>query len=242
MNIKFIMNKDLNFKDSVLITGFHGIGTTGFIAIKYMISQLEAEKIGTIITDFIPPFITTKEGKLSLPFELFKKDDIILFMPQFQPYRNEHRIFSEEIVDWTIKSNFKKVILLGGLDSRLKKNENDRLRAVATSEYLMKNQIDVPILEDGLFVTGPLALLLTYYEINNYPAIALLPYAESSRADPLAAANAINTINKILDLQINTSKLIEDAEVIEKNLQEVISQTKDQNIEDRERGTKRHYI
>ncbi|MFW9922237.1 MAG: proteasome assembly chaperone family protein [Candidatus Thorarchaeota archaeon] len=242
MTIDFIIPGDKNFKNNILITGFHGIGTTGFIAIKYIINQIQAEKIGTIISDYIPPFITTKDGKISLPFELFKKDNIVLLLPQFQPYRNEHRLFAEQIVKWSLEANFSKAILIGGLDARLKKKEGDDIRVLATTNYLERNKDTKLILEEGLFVTGPLALLLTYYEINDFPAIALLPYAESSRTDPLAAANAIKIINELTSLHIETKRLIQDAEVIEKNLQDIITQTKDQNIEEKEHGTKRLYI
>lgn len=231
-----------NFKDNILITGFHGIGTTGFIAIKYIVNELNAYRIGTILSDHQPPFITTKEGKISLPFELFKFRNIVLLVPQFQPYRNEHKAFAEKIVQWTIQSKFEKVVLVGGLDSRLKKNENDNLRVIATTTFLEKNLINYPILEDGLFVTGPLALILTYYEVNNFPAIALLPYAESSRADPLAASKAIEIIKKIVDIDIDIEKLIQDAELIEKNLQDVLIQTKDQEIDDKGQGNRRLFI
>ncbi len=242
MTIDFIINGNRNFKDNTLITGFHGIGTTGFIGIKYIADQLQAEKIGTIISEFLPPFITTKDGKLSLPFELYQNEENVLLIPQFQPYRHEHRIFAEKLVDWSIQSKFKNAILIGGLDARLKKNEDDKIRFIATSSFLESTQYDLPLLEDGLFVTGPLALILTYYEINNFPAIAMLPYAESSRADPSAAAIAINKINEITNLNIDTAKLIQDAEIIEQNLQEIITQTKEQSVEDKEHGTKRLYI
>jgi len=235
-------NTELDFKNNTLITGFHGIGTTGFITVKYLINELLAAKIGTIISDSLPPFITTKDGKISLPFELFKQKNNVLLMPQFQPYRHEHKLFAEKIVDWTISSKFKQSVLIGGLDARLKKNENDKIRVVATSEYLKNNNTDLPILEDGLFVTGPIALLLAYYEVSDFPAIALLPYAESSRADPLAASYAINAINTICNLNIDTQKLIQDAESIESNLQDIISQTKDQDIDDKEQGAKRLFI
>ncbi|NHJ41044.1 MAG: proteasome assembly chaperone family protein [Asgard group archaeon] len=242
MTIVMKIDGNQNFKDNILITGFHGIGTTGFIATKYIVNELNALKIGTILSEYQPPFITTRNGKISLPFELFKYKNIVLLVPQFQPYRNEHKAFAEKIVNWTIQSKFSKVILIGGLDSRLKKNENDILRIIATSSFLEGNIIDHSILEDGLFVTGPLALILTYYEVNNFPAIALLPYAESTRADPLAASKAIDVINKIAYLNIDTEKLIQDAEFIEKNLQDVLIQTKEQEIDDKSQGNRRLFI
>ena len=191
MTISLQITGNKNFKDNTLITGFHGIGTTGFIAAKYITNELNATKIGTILSDFLPPFVTTKDGKLSLPFELFQEKENVILVPHFQPYRHEHKAFADNIVEWTINSKFQKTILIGGLDARLKKNENDKIRAVATTAYLEKFKISIPILEDGLFVTGPIAIILALYEVNDYPAIALLPYAESSRADPLAAATAI---------------------------------------------------
>ena len=242
MELEFIISEKKNFKNHTLITGFHGIGTTGFITMKYLINQLDAKKIGTIISEFLPPFITTKDGKLSLPFELFQEKENILLTPQFQPYRHEHRKFAEKLVDWSIESEFNKAILIGGLDTRLKKNDGDKLRVVATSAYLEKYKPNYPILEEGLFVTGPLALILTFFEIKNFPAIAILPYAESSRADPLAASAAIEAINEITNLNIDSSQLIQDAELIEQNLQEIVTQTKNQQEDEKEHGTKRLYI
>jgi len=242
MTIRLEIDRNKNFKDSTFITGFHGIGTTGFIAVKYIVNELHAVKIGTILSDFLPPFVTTKDGKLSLPFELFQFEENIMLVPQFQPYRHEHKAFAEKLVDWTIQSKFQQSILIGGLDSRLKKEEEEKIRVVATTAYLKNNDSDLPLLEEGLFVTGPIALMLAYYEVNDFPAIALLPYAESSRADPLAASVAVNLVNKVTNLNIDINKLVQDAELIERNLQEVITQTKSQDVDDKEQGAKQLFI
>ncbi|MEM4599986.1 MAG: PAC2 family protein, partial [Candidatus Methanomethylicaceae archaeon] len=87
-----------------------------------------------------------------------------------------------------------------------------------------KMNIDIPILEKGLFVVGPLAIMLSHFEINNFPAIALLPYANPARPDPMAAAIAIEFINKLTGLSIDTSQLISDAHKIEEEIQELLKQ------------------
>ncbi len=245
MAIKIIIDEGRNFNDNILITGFHGIGTTGFIAVKYIVNELKAEKIGTILCDGQPPFITTFENKISLPFELFQKNKFVFLVPQFQPYRHEFQPFSETLVEWSIKSKIRKTILIGGLDSRLKKKDEpeDNIRIIATTAYQKKFETRLPYLEDGLFVTGPIALMLTFYEVKKFPAIALLPYAESSRADPLAAAIAIKEINQITKMDIGVEKLIQDAEKIEQDLSEIILQTKEQqDIDTKDQGNKRLYI
>ena len=56
------------------------------------------------------------------------------------------------------------------------------------------------------------------------------------------AAVAIKEINQFTNLNIDTTKLIQDAELIEQNLQEIITQTKEQSTEEKEHGTKRLYI
>lgn len=41
----------------VLITGFHGIGLTGYIAVTHLINTFRAERIGYIETEFMPPLV-----------------------------------------------------------------------------------------------------------------------------------------------------------------------------------------
>ena len=45
MTLQFIISENTSLEKNTLITGFHGIGTTGFIAIKYLINQLDAKKL-----------------------------------------------------------------------------------------------------------------------------------------------------------------------------------------------------
>jgi len=42
-------------KGSTLITGFHGVGQTGYIATSYMIHALKAERIGFVEVANPPP-------------------------------------------------------------------------------------------------------------------------------------------------------------------------------------------
>ena len=81
--------------------------------------------------------------------------------------------------------------------------------------------MDIPILERGLFVVGPLATMLTRYEIRDFPAIALLPYANPARPDPLAASVAVDYLNKVFNLSIDVTQLIKDAQKIEAEIQEI---------------------
>ena len=109
------------------------------------------------------------------------------------------------------------------------------MKAIYTKEFKDANpQIDIPILDEGLYVTGPLAYMLMFYELNNFPAVALLPYAERSRPDPVSASNAIEQINRILNIDVNINELLEEAEKIEKEIESLIKASKPQEDKDKD--------
>ncbi|MCC6013639.1 MAG: PAC2 family protein [Candidatus Verstraetearchaeota archaeon] len=223
MPIEFHVKK-INLKNSILITGFHGLGATGYITVKHIITSLNPELIGYIFTDLMPPFVCMDESKISLPFEIYKYNEYVFVLTNVPPHSRERNSFSRALAEWAIKEKFKGAYLIGGLDNRLKTSENDKIRCVITSSFKDIDKIGIPILEKGLFVVGPLAIMLSYFEINNFPAIALLPYANPARPDPMAAAIAIEFLNKITGLAIDTSQLISDAHKIEEEIQELIKQ------------------
>ncbi len=68
--------------------------------------------------------------------------------------------------------------------------------------------------------------MLMFYELNQFPAVALLPYAERSRPDPVAASVAIEQINLLLGIGIDTEGLLKEAEKIEKEIESLIQASK----------------
>ncbi len=218
MAITFHM-KEKKLKGSILVTGFHGLGATGFISVKHAVTSLNAELIGYIESSRIPPFVSMEDKRLSLPFEIYRKDNYIFILTNAPPHPKERQEFSKAIADWAISENMSMAFLVGGLDSRLKPAESDKIRCTVTRAY-DTSKLEIPILEKGLFVVGPLAIMLTQFEISNFPAIAILPYANPTRPDPMAASVAVEELNKIANLKMDVSQLINDAQRIENELQE----------------------
>ena len=58
--------------------------------------------------------------------------------------------------------------------------------------------------------------MLNEFEIHDFPAVAVLPYAEPSRADPAAAALAIRKIAKAYNFRVQVEDLVKDAKFIER--------------------------
>ena len=238
MNIEIILKRKVDLKGKIFITGFHGIGYAGYIAVNHIIESTKAELLGHVITEQYPPIVSLDENRVLTPYELFMYKDFVLFLPRFQPPPSEQNDLMRILTEWTVKNRFKEAILIGGLDSKLKAGE-EKLRVVPTSQFKMNNKLKLKKLDRNLYVVGPLAILLAYYEIKDFPAIALLPYAQRGRPDPLAAATAIQIINQLYDLDISTEQLIKDAKQIEQE----IAQLKEQEEKvQREPGSLAMYV
>ena len=205
-----------NLKGSTLVTGFHGVGQTGYIATSYMIHALKADRIGFIDVSNPPPWVGTAEGGLVTPFEVYQKGKTILVKLEFSPHRSEEAEFAKSLSNWAVNQKFKDAILIGGLDSAYKQKKEDYC-VVPTGAYLKKAKLfKAPVLEPGLLVYGPLAVMLSEFEIHDFPAIAVLPYAEPARADPAAAALAIRKIANVYHFNLQVDDLVKDAKFIEK--------------------------
>ncbi len=225
----FVATKDSSFKvilkegfkikpGSVFICGFHGLGEVGFLSTAHLTRTLEAERIGFIKSDMLPLFVSMENEKLLLPFELYfyEEKDMVFFVPRFQPHQSEQWGFIERLVDWIVEQKFAEVLLLGGLDSSFKEDEED-MRCVPTSSYADRlEKWSVPLLEEGLFVAGPLALLLAELEIRSAPGIGLLTYATRGRPDPRSAATMLEKINEVYGVSANVDQLIEESKEIER--------------------------
>lgn len=228
---KAITKRDL--VDNVLITGFHGIGEVGYIASTQLIEAFEGERIGIIDSEALPSFVAMDKNRLSLPFEIFKFDRFVTILPNFQPNPQEIHGFCKGIVEWVISNEFREAFLIGGLDNRFQKGDEKPYRCVLTQKFEEKaKELDLPMLERGLYVTGPLALLLAYFEMEDFPALAVLPYGKRDRPDPRAASIAVEEFSKIYNVEIDISELLKDAQRIEEELEEMLRQQKEKMMEE----------
>ena len=80
LEINIILDKDYDFTDYTLITGFHGIGACGFITVRHIIETLNCERIGFIETEMLPALVSLEKDKLVMPFELYAYEKNLIFL------------------------------------------------------------------------------------------------------------------------------------------------------------------
>jgi predicted ATP-grasp superfamily ATP-dependent carboligase len=219
------MVRPANLRNCTLITGFHGVGETGYISVSYLVHALNSKRIGFVDVAHPPPFIATSETGLVTPFEVYKAGTIVLVKLEFSPHRTEESEFAKTLAQWVMSNKFKDAVMIGGLDASLQSGP-DAIRIVPTTRYPLKaKKLKHPTLEAGLFVYGPLAVMLGEFEKQSFPAVAVLPYASADHADPKAAATAIKAVSKAYGLRVDVKDLEYDAADIEEEIDKRLQQT-----------------
>lgn len=223
------------------IGGWHGLGEIGYITVSHMIQELNMERIATIMSSGAPPFISVQDNQLRLPFEIYGNKDhkFAVFIPHLQPYRHVQIEFSEKLCEWILEhENFENAFFLGGVDKLLKNSESHLQyipsRAIfshfeQSSELI--TEIEENLLSPGLFVAGPLAIMLGYLDVFSFPTLGILAYAERDRPDPLGAVAAIKKLSTILSINIGTDELIKNAQVIEEAIKKQLAPMEEANTE-----------
>jgi predicted ATP-grasp superfamily ATP-dependent carboligase len=216
-----VIPTDTRLKGKVLIAGFHGIGATGYWTVRFLIKELKAERLCYIDYEHSPAVSSLFSGRISTPYEIYRAGDISLFKSEILPLREKENEFYRSFAEWVIGSSVDEVALVGGLDESLRVDET-KYRVALTSKMIEKGDMkEEPFLEDDRMIVGPVATLLNYFEINNFPAFALLAYSSTERVDPRAAANAAEFLSKRYGFSVDISPLIKGAEELESEIKEL---------------------
>ncbi len=227
MNVEILVSREyldiLRSKKWILVTGFPGFGYVGTIATKYLVSQLKANKIGNIITKYMPDFIALDDYGILSPYEIFMSDryDILIVVNNAIPAPAERVAYVRSLVRWATSVGVKEFILVGGLNSKFKEG-NEKLRWLKTS--VSNRELKEPTFHKGLYVVGPLAILFLVLEIEGIPGLMILPYTEPEKYDPRAAAVFIEKLNELLNLHIDVQGLLEYSKAVEE-AEELLSET-----------------
>lgn len=206
------------FANTVLITGFHGIGYAGYWTMKYLVQKLEAKRIAFVDSETVSPVGSTNQGKLITPYEFFQKDDLTIFKVEVPPYRGAEIEFYRKLSEWITKAQFREVALVGGLDLSLRTDDSS-YRLVHTNSFTPSGVLkEAKLLEDEQIIVGPVAIMLNYFEAHNFPAYAILAYSSTDRIDPRAAVASIDILSRCYNFKVDVDPLLKGAEVVETEL------------------------
>jgi uncharacterized protein len=215
----YIVPDGAKLDSDALVAGFHGIGATGYWTVKFLVTELKANRSLYIDSDYAPAVTSTVAGKLVTPYEVFTFGRLSFLKAEVPPAREKENRFYRKLGLWILESGVKEVALVGGLDDTLRSDKSS-YRIVSTSAMTAKGDLQrEPVLEEERMIVGPVAALLNVFEMHNFPAYAVLAYSSTDRVDPRAAASAIDFLSRRYSLAVDTSPLIKGAEALEKEVE-----------------------
>ncbi|MFW9881782.1 MAG: proteasome assembly chaperone family protein [Candidatus Thorarchaeota archaeon] len=210
---------------ATLVLGFAGIGLIGPIVANTLIEQLtDVKEIGFITSEYLPPISVFYAGVLKHPFRVLysPKHNLLIGICEV-PFQvvSAYNDLSKTICNWALSEDVraKEIVIFQGIPQRGIIDEYPVYYAAeeAMMEHLEKYGITK--VEKGIIV-GPEATILNDALTNRLEAYALFtPVLEIPT--PEGAASILEVLNKIYELSINTSSLIEQGKEIKAKMLEL---------------------
>jgi len=198
------------------------VGLIGPIIANTLIEQIpDIKEIGHITSEELPPIAVFYEGKLKHPFRLFysKEKNLIIGICEI-PFKSEsaYDSLSNTMCKWALSDDIKakEIVTFQGMARRDIPDEFPVYYAAENEKLEDLNELCIEKLKRGIIV-GAEATILNRALMNKIDAYALFTPV-TRYPTPEGAAAIIEVLNQIYNLDIDTSKLIEQEKKIKKKM------------------------
>jgi len=216
-----VVIEDITFQiaeGATIMLGFAGLGLIGPIITNTLVEQIpDIKEIGFITSDLLPPISVFYDGVLKHPFRLYysPKNNLIIGIAEL-PFQltSAYNDLSKTICNWALSEDVraKEIVVFQGI---LKPGMIDDFPVYYASEEEKSDRfekLNLDKFEKGI-ITGPEATIINEALTNRLKAVALFTYVYQIPT-PEGAAAIIEVLNQIYNLNIETSKLIEEGKEI----------------------------
>jgi len=216
-------------KKPVVISGLPDVGLVGLLAASEMISSLKLNEVGAIESDLLPPMIVLHAGVPKSPVRVFADKSLVVIISETAIPVPLLRPLANGLVDWALRKGAELMLSLGGMAVANRQDIDAPKVFAALSEMALEPRLKgaAEILEEG-YIVGAYGLMLRKCTEVSLPAITLLTQAYYNYPDPVAAAAALNTVNKILDLNVDVSGLLRRGEEIRLRSKDMMHRTQEE--------------
>ena len=205
-----------------IIEGFPGFGLVATIATEFLINHLDAEQIGKIVVEEVPPIVAVHSGQIIEPVGIFysKKYNLIIL----------HALTSINGLEWGLAKKIgelssilkaREIICIEGIGSMTETSNTFFISNKNENKFVKKTGLSK--LKDGIImgVTGALSLN------KKLPISCIFAETHSNLPDSRAAAKIITTLDNYLDLKVDPKPLIKKAEEFEVKIKGLLEKSKD---------------
>jgi uncharacterized protein len=228
----------ISLNNPILITGFPDSGMIGSISINHILENLAMHQIASIESRYIMPAAVFIGKRFRHPFRIYANDSGTICALLCEVPVLASGIFSviNTIVNWSIKSGMREILVLGGiLPTNFSPPFDDRRKPLLLQNQITestKNVAGVPAetqVPDEAIIVGLAGSLLSISATRGVKCTALMVPSVLSSPDPEGAAILLEALAKIpFNISIDTSRLRKDAETVKKHLNEFMKMSQRQ--------------
>ena len=212
-----------------LIVGLPDVGLVGAIASLHIVREAGMkDKIGIDSYAAFPPVVVIQEGEPKHPVRVYVRDrigvlvtDVPIAPPALAP-------FAQALVQFARLQGVRMLLSITGIGSPSRiEAEKPQLYYLASDREseIEAGRLGAKRVPGGILV-GPYALLLKESVRRGLSNLVLLVESFVDLPDPEAAAVAVEAVNKVTGLGVDTGKLLQEAEKIKLRLKELMRETK----------------
>jgi uncharacterized protein (TIGR00161 family) len=221
--IKIVEYEKVDEVDYIL-EGFPGIGLVATMVASYLIDKLKMRVIASIESDQFPPLTSIRNGEPLPPARIYYDENskLAIFFSEFViPTPLVYEV-SDLIIDYASRKKTKIIISVGGLTGG---KEGASIAYSAASNQKMLKLLEeagaVPITEGA--TTGINGIVLSKSAQLGIDAISILLPVDPKFTNPRHAQIAIDILKKIVPINVDTTQLAKEAEILEKQVKDTIT-------------------
>ncbi len=229
---EIVLSKEVDVRQTTLIIGFPGVGLISTIAVNFMVDSLKMDLVGYLRSEKLPPAAVVQDGIPLHPVRIYRKDNLMMLLSDFQIPVQLASVMSDTILSWVgDKSNrFKSIITLEGIIAEPTAEEKEvMVYGVGSTDPAreMLKTSSIQVFDHG-WITGVSGLLLSDGRESSQNVICLLADANAMYPDARSAAKLVETIDELLpEIKLDLKPLIEEADKIEENIKSQMEKAKD---------------
>jgi proteasome assembly chaperone (PAC2) family protein len=239
---KMKMHKKPILRNPYLICAWPGMGEVAFKAAQYLIEKLEAEEFAEILPQDFFYFTASiiQGGVLStpqLPYGKFYywrnragKSDLIIFISNAQPDLSKAQDYCRKIIHFAKSFNVNMIVTFASMPQAIDHTQTPQVWFSATKPQLNSDlkKYNISLLTEGQ-ISGMNGLFLGMAKKEGLDGFCLLgeiPLYTIQIENPRASYAVLVALNKILNIQIDFSSLLTQAQVMEEEINKLLDYLK----------------
>ncbi|MGZ4848879.1 MAG: proteasome assembly chaperone family protein [Halobacteriota archaeon] len=221
--VDMIIEQEVSSKSPIILAGFPGIGLVGNIVATQIASELKMTQIGTIESRLFPPITVLFDGLTHAPVRIYEdpQNNFIVVLSDILIHPMIAYDIGKAVIGWARSLNAKLNIPIAGIATM--REERTVYAAATGTEQLSLVKDKTETLVTGS-ISGIAGSIMNESHINKLPALCLLGETQGPTPDPRAAARVIDVVSNVLNVNIGTQKLVEEADQIETELHKLAEQ------------------